>query len=504
MLHQATGKVRAMTQPKPDQSAVASLGRKTAALLVLGAFLALGAVASGHFYSIDGAQYFRVGERLLFDRSWVYDPPLVWGGPISVPITPIGFSLAYWPALFLSMPLLPYQPSASGPLYNQALLYGDPMYTASAWVNPLIASLTALVTTLLALRLGMSRRVGIVVGLAALFAGPLFFYARADFAQPLSALLLVTAVYLAVRVRQGDPTTTGAMALVVAAAILTRPVDGAIAAAAVGVILATPGKGWTRIREGVRPFLELAGGFAVGLGLTLAINEARRGSLLDVGAASSGFTGSIRWGFLAELLSPSRGLAWYLPLTLLAVVGAVALWRSGQSRVLVALAFPIIPYLLVYAKWQDLGGWCWGPRYLVPLVPLLAIMAAFAMQTRTSRHGRALAGGLFAVLALIGFVENLANVGVDQLQGFFGLYGDNTMGTPGFWRQFDPGAFAPVFSWNNYTGTPDVIWFHLADTTNGVSLLAFLALLAGAAICLGLALRSVPTNPDRSEIAPSN
>ncbi|HEX7400516.1 MAG TPA: hypothetical protein VF302_12145 [Candidatus Limnocylindrales bacterium] len=38
-------------------------------------FLALGGVASGHLYSIDGLQYFRVGERLLLDWSWVYDPP---------------------------------------------------------------------------------------------------------------------------------------------------------------------------------------------------------------------------------------------------------------------------------------------------------------------------------------------------------------------------------------------------------------------------------------------
>ena len=59
-------------------------------------------------------------------------------------------------------------------------------------------------------RLGMGRTTAIWVGLTvSLFAGPLLFYARADFPQPLSAALLVTALYLAVRVRQGEGAAAG-------------------------------------------------------------------------------------------------------------------------------------------------------------------------------------------------------------------------------------------------------------------------------------------------------
>jgi hypothetical protein len=125
-------------------------------------------------------------------------------------------------------------------------------------------------------------------------------------------------------------------------------------------------------------------------------------------------------------------------------------------------------------------------------VPLVVLLAAFATQISASRYVRALAGGLFAVLALVGCLENLAHLGVDQLQGFFGLYGDNLQGTPGFWKQFDLAAFAPIFSWSNYTGTPDVIWFRLMETTGALSLLVFLALLAGAGVSIGVALRGAP------------
>lgn len=462
-----------------------SLGGRVTGFLLIGVFLSVCAIVSGHLYSIDGLQYFRVGERLLLDRSWVYDPPLMWGGPVRVPITPIGLSIAYLPALLASLPLVPFQPQFSSIPYDQALLYGDPVYVASAWVNPLLGAFVVVGTASLAARLGLRRPVAAVVGLAALFASPLLFYTRADFPQVLSAALLVGVLLLTVRVRQGDPARRGLIVFATMAAVLTRPVDGLIATAAALAVLVIPSRSWTRAGDGRGAIGEVVAGAGMGVALTAAVNQARRGVFLDFGPAPAGFVGSIHWGLIAELWSPGRGLFWYLPLTGVALVATLVLWRRRNRAVLAVLGLPIVAYVMIYAKWLSLGAWSWGPRYLAPIAPLVVILAATLLRKGASRRTQV----TYWALAVAGVLVNLAHIGVDQLQGSWGVYGDDTFGTPGFWNQFQPGAFAPVSSWANFTGTPDVLWFRLAAVTHGASLVPFALLAVGAVTLVLLALR---------------
>ena len=57
---------------------------------------------------------------------------------------------------------------------------------------------------------------------------------------------------------------------------------------------------------------------------------------------------------------------------------------------------------LLYARWQMWeGGWCWGPRFLVPLVPLLLLPVAALAATVRSRPARAALVALAGVSALV-------------------------------------------------------------------------------------------------------
>jgi hypothetical protein len=452
---------------------LARLSRSPTFFISAGLFSIFLALVSGHLYSIDGLEYFRVAERMVFDRSLVFDPPLYWGGPIVSPITPIGFSLVQIPAVLLAGLARPLQPALSSAPYDSALLYGDPVYALASWVNPLVVALTGALIYRTAQRLGAPQRVSILIAIATVLGSPLFFYARADFAQPLATLLVLGIVALLIDALQKRNVWPGLMTGSVSLAVLTRPVDGALIAFAALVVLCLPLGDWRPLRDGRRLGGEIAAGVLVGLAVMFAVNFIRFGSPF-VSGYQAAFDGAFLTGLIFELASPGRGLLWYFPLALLAPIGVWVLWRRGFRHEIAALTLPILIYLPLYAEWP-FNGWSYGPRYLVPVIPLLGLLTGSVVWSRR-RHGWVV---LFAVWAIAGGVANVAHLAVDPLRAFWGVYGASDYGTPGFSRQFDIGAFFPVGAWQMYdpVAGPDVMWLRLIGSTHGLSIVVFLSLL---------------------------
>ena len=85
-------------------------------------------------------------------------------------------------------------------------------------------------------------------------------------------------------------------------------------------------------------------------------------------------------------MGPNKGLLLYFPLLLLAVPGLGFLMRKADARgTALGLVGPVVFSIClysVYSMWH--GGNGWGPRYLLPLVPLLAA-AAGSVATRSRR-----------------------------------------------------------------------------------------------------------------------
>ena len=86
-----------------------------------------------------------------------------------------------------------------------------------------------------------------------------------------------------------------------------------------------------------------------------------------------GFHGSWLNGLVGLLVSPNRGLFVYVPWTIFSIAGAVALIRRDPRGWMTWLAVGALLHFLFYAKLERwYGGYTFGPRYLVDLLPLLA------------------------------------------------------------------------------------------------------------------------------------
>jgi hypothetical protein len=103
-------------------------------------------------------------------------------------------------------------------------------------------------------------------------------------------------------------------------------------------------------------------------------------------------------GLTGLLVSPGKSVFLYCPLLVLALYGLRRLWTIDRGLALLCGGLPLL-YLLFYMRYtQWEGGYCPGPRYLLPSVIVGCLALAPLMQSGSS----ALRKAIF-LLAIIGF-----------------------------------------------------------------------------------------------------
>jgi hypothetical protein len=99
---------------------------------------------------------------------------------------------------------------------------------------------------------------------------------------------------------------------------------------------------------------------------------------------------SFWWALLGNLVSPSRGLLTFVPITLFVVYLAARYASDLPSPRLAALcAFVMVAHLIVtsgFSPWW--GGHCYGPRFTAGLVPWLVLLTILALAARLSWRAR--------------------------------------------------------------------------------------------------------------------
>jgi len=285
---------------------------------------------------------------------------------------------------------LPGVPSDLRDIVSDFFLTGE-----SAFFSALAAALALCMF----LQLGIAPKISLIAAGILALATPLAAYSGWLFSEPLATALLLGAAAILFAAPQGTTIhiarALGAGALL-GAAIWVRPTH--IIVMPIFLIAL-----FVREREkGRNAAAAVAIAAGVGVALLLWRNAYLHGSPVEFGyptAAEGGkalntFQTPLATGLLGFLVSPGKSIFLFSPPILLAMLGLPRLWRRDRGLAFVAAAAPIA-YLLffaTYTQWE--GGYCYGPRYLVPALALLGLGVGPALE-RASRNTRLVAIAVF-------------------------------------------------------------------------------------------------------------
>lgn len=287
--------------------------------------------------------------------------------------------------------------------------------------------LNALVTAvMLAAFYAFSRRLG-VRALAALaatallgFTTPVWVYAKSFMAEPLETLGLLLALGNAALASAGGeralPDERRRLGFAALGAFLAVSAKANMLTLALCALSAL---GWRRPQRWLLPL----SGIALAVAGHLAYNVARFGDPLQSGYGSQqslgAFSTPLLVGLYGLLLSSGKGVMWFAPALWLAFTGLAEMARSRAHskeprhgaparNAAAAVIGTTVVALVQYGTFQHWAGdGSWGPRYLVPVLPLLFLAVGFALDG-ASRVRRRFAWAL----GLAGLLVTLGGVGI--------------------------------------------------------------------------------------------
>ncbi len=302
--------------------------------------------------------------------------------------------------------------------------------TLFVFLQILLVTGAAAFSGLLARRLGADRFGEGLAVVATALASPLWAYVATGLSEPLQALTFVAALFFssaAAAADGGGGGKAGRLAMTAGFfagyAVLTKGVNAVIAPLLL-LPLAFGPDGRPAVGRRVGLVARAAAGAVLPVGAWLAFEIFRFGRPFT-SYGSQRFSHPVLDGFWRLLVGPNKGVVFFFPLLLISAWG---LWglarRPGTRGAALGIVGTSLVTLCLYAAWWAWDGTCgWGPRFLVPLLPLLSAAAGAAVLSRAARV-------VATVLAALGLGVNLLGVLTPEAASFHYVFSTGGVRVP--------------------------------------------------------------------------
>ena len=332
----------------------------------------------------DGISMYEVARSVVEDGDVTVDRGTVWHGVDGETYSPFGIGLSV-----AALPLVGVIELAQG----VAPIPEDMAEALVSFLMSGVAALLAVAVYRLGRRLGGAEATSVIAG-AGVVAGTFMLVGLKNFSsEPLAGALI---------------------AIMVERALARRPVGAGLASA--GAALARPQlfvlapvliwRAWAD--GGARAAARAAAPLAAAALLQLAYNAARFGSVWNLGYSDvdveQGFTTPFlegAWGLLAH---PEKSIILFAPVVILVPFGLAAIRRDHPTGFWLIL-WTIVSTVVLAATWWDWdGGFTWGPRLLLPALPVaVATIPAWIGERRARTRG-------FVALLVAGLLVSIPGV----------------------------------------------------------------------------------------------
>ena len=354
--------------PRTAPDSRAGTDRAVAFLIFTTLYIIYLLTLNGVFRTVDELQMYTTAESLA-QRGSLDTPQILF----STYHNPVGF-------------IEPGQAVLAVPLYALAQQFSTVNnIQAVMLLSPLVTALTAAVLYRIGRALGYSGGACITLSFGFGLATIAWPYARTFLREPLLGLILALAVLAYITFRNTRQTRwIGALLGLLLASIAVK--IAAVAAAPFLLIPAIADLSRFHPRH-KRAIISVSIAFTlIVIGLALLIALARYTFSFErvfgfLGGVS--FSGAVT-ALYGMFLSPGKGIVFYAPIVLVAWWGLVSARRHRALFIWIAALAPLATVFAYsgYSAWY--GGQVWGPRFLVPVVPLMILPLAERIGKRST------------------------------------------------------------------------------------------------------------------------